>query len=302
MKTLFIGSKDLGVAALELFHGAGAEIAAVIARHDDPSLDMWYGSVTEMAQRLRLPVHRPADINAAEGIALIRDMAPDLVFTAFHPQIYSAELLSSVDATFLNLHFAPLPRYRGCMPGAWAIINGEATHGVTIHHMAPGVDDGDIAFQRTVPIDGDETGRSLYLKCDTAGAALLRDALPDILAGRIPATPQNRAEILYYPRGYPYGGVVAWGWEAAFIERYVRAMTFPPFRNPFTFVGGTKVFVDAVRVADIDSVTALPGAVMSHDPLTVQCGRGVIEITAHSFENDRSRARVDLATVEALGR
>ena len=302
MKVLFVGSKDMGVRALELFHDGGAEILAVIARaDDDPAASGWYRSVAGRAAHFGLAVYRPEDINSAESIALFRELRPDLVFTAFYPRIYSREVLSCIDAVFLNVHFAPLPRYRGCMPGAWAIINGESSHGVTVHHMAPGVDNGDIAFQMNVPIAANETGISLYRKCNRVGAELLRLALPDILAGRIPATPQNHRRALYRRRGYPYGGVVSWGWDAAFVERYVRAMTFPPFRNPFTFVGDTKVFVDAVTLIDADVVGTMPGTILRNDPVQVQCGRGVVQIDDVSFASERARASTRFPVAARLG-
>ena len=35
----------------------------------------------------------------------------------------------------LNVHLAPLPKYRGRHPLQWALINGETTYGVTIHRI-----------------------------------------------------------------------------------------------------------------------------------------------------------------------
>ena len=52
----------------------------------------------------------------------------------------------------LNVHLAPLPRYRGRHPLPWALINGESTFGITIHQMTKEIDGGDIYWQRQVPI------------------------------------------------------------------------------------------------------------------------------------------------------
>ena len=47
----------------------------------------------------------------------------------------------------INLHNAPLPKYRGVSPINWALKNKEQEHGVTIHEINPGIDDGRIIGQ-----------------------------------------------------------------------------------------------------------------------------------------------------------
>ncbi len=53
----------------------------------------------------------------------------------------------------LNVHLAPLPRYRGRHPLHWALINGEQEFGLTIHQMTDEFDGGEIYWQATVSVD-----------------------------------------------------------------------------------------------------------------------------------------------------
>lgn len=54
--------------------------------------------------------------------------------------------------TVLNVHLAPLPRYRGRHPLHWALINGEKEFGFTVHKMDKDFDAGEIYWQQRVPI------------------------------------------------------------------------------------------------------------------------------------------------------
>jgi len=44
----------------------------------------------------------------------------------------------------INLHFGLLPRYGGCYPITWSVLNGEKQAGSTLHYMEENFDEGDI--------------------------------------------------------------------------------------------------------------------------------------------------------------
>ncbi len=230
----------MGVKALQELIDREIDLCGVIARWDDPSPGQWYPSVADLASECKLPLFKPKDINDPEFVAQMKALAPDLMFTAFYPKIYKRALLEIPPHGSFNLHFAPLPRYRGSFPGAWAIINGETHHGVTIHQMAAGVDNGDIVAQVKVPIDPADTGKDLYEKCEEYGLQLFRQTLPALLDRSYTLTPQDPGQALYYDRNYPYGGVVNFAWTTTQVIDYIRACTFPPFPNPDAYVNGKK--------------------------------------------------------------
>ena len=291
----------MGVYALEILFSSNVEICGVVVRDDDPSPGMWYKSVTELAQKNGLLILKPKNINSPDFVNIIKDINPDLLLTAFYPQIYKAPLLQVAKYGSLNLHFAPLPKYRGSFPGAWAIINNEREHGVSIHYMRSGVDNGPIAFQKIVTIDSLETGHSLYKKCEEAGKSLLAKHLSEIISGEIASTPQDEKKAIYYPRGQPYGGVINWGWDSIFIERYIRALTFPPFKNPNTFVGNRKLFLEKISIINTDQTGHLPGTVLGKTPLQIQCGSGVIKIEKFHYSGNCVDAKNHPKKLQILG-
>jgi methionyl-tRNA formyltransferase len=89
----------------------------------------------------------------------------DLVFSVFYDRIIKQDFIDKCDK-ILNLHNAPLPKYRGMSPINWALKNGETSHGVTIHAIEAGIDTGPIYGQWLFGIDPkvDEV-RNVYDRC-----------------------------------------------------------------------------------------------------------------------------------------
>lgn len=70
----------------------------------------------------------------------------DLVMSVFYDKIIKSDFINRCKK-IINLHNGPLPKYRGVSPINWALKNNEIEHGVTIHEISPGIDDGHIIGQ-----------------------------------------------------------------------------------------------------------------------------------------------------------
>jgi hypothetical protein len=125
------------------------------------------------------------------------DMAiADLGISVFYDRILPPEFIDRF-GRLLNLHNSPLPRYRGVNPINWALKNGERSHGVTIHEITPGVDDGPIVSQLTYSIypEFDEVAE-VYRRALDYGWTLFEQTLP--LLDRIEAVSQNEEQATIY--------------------------------------------------------------------------------------------------------
>jgi methionyl-tRNA formyltransferase len=120
----------------------------------------------------------------------------DLVFSVFYDRILSAAFLARCRRA-LNLHNGPLPRYRGVSPINWALKQNESTHGVTIHEITPGIDDGPIVAQLLYSIypTTDEV-RDVYERSLTYGWTLFEQTMP--ILDRIEPRPQDESQALYF--------------------------------------------------------------------------------------------------------
>ena len=113
----------------------GDEIAAVVTHADDPRENHWFASVKDLAFENYLPVYQPRDPNALEFVEVMRNLAPDFLFSCYYRHLLKKPLLDLPTKGALNLHGSLLPRYRGRCPVNWVLIHGEIETGVTLHYM-----------------------------------------------------------------------------------------------------------------------------------------------------------------------
>ncbi len=98
----------------------------------------------------------------------------------------------------INVHGAPLPKYRGMMPSFWALQNGENKTAVTVHDLEAKLDDGDILVQQEVEIAPDETWDSLVRKTKAQGAQALILAIKQIKEGTVHRKANREEDATYY--------------------------------------------------------------------------------------------------------
>lgn len=129
--------------------------------------------------------------------ALLRELEPDVIFSAGFPWKLPVELLEVPRLGCINAHPALLPKYRGPEPIFWQLMNGEPRIGMTIHRMDAQFDTGPILAQRAIDISEDDDIDSVYGQLLALGGPLLPEALAAVAAG-VPGTPQP-AEGSYAP-------------------------------------------------------------------------------------------------------
>ncbi len=249
-KILFVGSKDIGYYCLNELVKKKEKIVGVVCRHDDPYKGQWYKSVSELALKNKLNVFKPADINDAAFIKEIENLQPDILICAQYPKIFKRNLIQVPSLGCINLHFAPLPKYRGCFPIAWAIINGENEFGVTMHFIDPGVDSGDIIAQEFFSIKDSDSGRDLYDRCTKKGLGLFKKTFPLVKSGKMPRSKQDNALAIKHSREAPFNKIINWNWEAKKVYNFIRSLYFPPFECTFTFYKGSKIHIPKSKIVD----------------------------------------------------
>ena len=119
----------------------------------------------------------------------------DLAFSCFYDKIVKNDFIEKC-TRILNLHNSPLPLYRGMRPINWALKDNRQKHGVTIHEITPGIDDGPIVSQVIFSIYPDfEEVEDVYLKALNYGYTLFRETMP--ILDNIEAKKQT-GEIIYH--------------------------------------------------------------------------------------------------------
>ena len=120
----------------------------------------------------------------------------DLAISVFYDKIIKPRYISSC-GRLLNIHNGPLPKYRGVSPINWALKNDEPKHGVTIHEITPGIDDGPIVGQVEYSIYPvfDEV-IDVYNRALEFGWVLFTQTMP--ILDKITPRPQDPALATYY--------------------------------------------------------------------------------------------------------
>lgn len=237
-----LGGKDLSCNILDYLGKSGKEVVAVIGNNEEKE-EKWYVSLNEKAKELKIPLLTPSNVNSPEFIQELKKLKPDIGFCNYYSQILKKEFLDSFPKGCINLHFAPLPKYRGVMPITWAIINGEKTHGVTMHYIDVGIDDGDIIAKKEFTIEEDDTGLDVYRKCERYGMELFKETFPLIEKGEQKRELQDGKEATYYSKKDLTSFEVDPSWNEKKKYDFIRALTFPPLKPAFMVVNGKKIMV-----------------------------------------------------------
>lgn len=281
MRTVVFAFSECGCTGIEALAEAGFDVHAVFTYADDPHEAGFYRSVLTLCRERGLPAFTGAH-DGPEGQRLLRDAAPDFIFSFYYRSLLPPELLSLAKRGAFNLHGSLLPQYRGRAPVNWVLVNGEKTTGVTLHHMAARADAGDIVAQAKVGIAYDDTAYSLQMKLVAAARTLLRANLPLIARGEAPRLRQNIAKGSYWGRRTPADGRIDWSQPAESVRNLVRAVT-TPYPGAFTFCGDYKLFIWQASVDN--DLHGAPGTVLSLSPLTVACGRGALIAESAQVDN-----------------
>ena len=276
MRAIVAGYHNMGCEGLEALLRNGYDVVAVFTYADAADEAIWFGSVAEAAARHNIPVYTPDDINHPLWIEKIRELKPDVLFSFYYRDILSPAILDIPASGCYNLHGSLLPKYRGRVPSNWAIINGETETGVTLHHMTPGIDDGDIVAQQSVSIDADDNAQTLVNKQVAAASSMLDECLPAIKAGNAGRTPQNNDEATYFGGRTADDGAIDWSKSATAVHNLVRAVT-RPYPGAFTFAGQRRLTIWETEVIDHSS-DAQPGTILSVDPLEIACGEAAVRV------------------------
>jgi methionyl-tRNA formyltransferase len=158
----------------------------------------WTDSLSAWAGAHHLPLVRSGHYKDIPDVGS-EDWHADLALSVFYDKIIKEWFIKKC-ARILNLHNSPLPKYRGVSPINWALKNGEASHGVTIHEITPGIDDGPIYSQLLYSIypEFDEV-QDVYARALEYGWTLFTQTMP--LLERITPVPQHHAKATYYGSG-----------------------------------------------------------------------------------------------------
>lgn len=233
MNILLAAEESIGVQVLSLLAEMHFSVVGVLTQAESTDGRSNIAAVAKQHGYEVLPSDLVTDTSFASWV---ENRAVDVLLNAHSLHIIQPAIVDAVRLGAFNLHPGPLPEYAGLNAPSWAIVNGETTHGVTLHWMDSGIDSGEIAYQVRFPIDESDTGLSLSLKCQQEGRLLVQQLFRDLSAGpaQVPRIAQKSVgRRLYTRKQIPWGGTIRWDQSAETIHAFVRASYFHPFASPW---------------------------------------------------------------------
>ena len=240
---------------VELVRGLGHEPVAHLAARMPPKFDN--PRAREFAGGLIVDGPTGIDLvypGARSRMApVLRFYEPDLLLCTAFPWRIPADALAVPRIACVNGHPSLLPRYRGPMPMAWAVRNGETEIGMTYHLMDEQFDTGNILAQGTVPLDDGETNESLWPKLGAVSAELLPRVFERLAAGDR-GDPQEGGDYQsLFDDDYAF---VDTSWTAEEVHRQVRAWRFAfigkNLRGPILERDGERRRLAATSLTEVD--------------------------------------------------
>ncbi len=244
---VIIGSSTPLQKTLPLFEGISAiELLAVFLDEKTDSASI------KWCVKNNIPWYPASEIKTENGLNIIQNLHPDWLLSVNSIVIIPSRILNIAGEGALNLHPGKLPEYAGLHTHQWAIRNGETKFGVTLHHMEPGVDTGDIAYQTLFDIAETDTGLSLFLKCITEGTLLVKKAIQAISDNhKIPSIQQDLTRRKLFTHKMALDGHIDWNWNSKTLLNFIRAANYEPFSSPtyspiFSFKNNSYILVKAM--------------------------------------------------------
>ncbi|CAM8625009.1 Natural product biosynthesis luciferase-like monooxygenase domain [Paracoccaceae bacterium] len=264
---LLIGNESLTRECGQVLLDRGHRIAAVVTRNAD---------VRTWARGAGLRVEAAGDWAALAGLSV------DWLLSVANLAVIPGDVLAMARKGAVNFHDGPLPRHAGLNAPVWAILAGEARHGITWHLIEGGVDEGDILEQRLFDIAPNETAVTLNTRCFEAGMESFPALVDQLETGLRRVKQDLTLRSLHLRHDRPAAmGRIDFAKPAEEVVRLVRALDHGRYWNPLS----TAKIATADRVLNVGSAelaegAGVPGAVLSAtaEGLVVACGVGAVRL------------------------
>jgi methionyl-tRNA formyltransferase len=157
-----------------------------------------YYSIEQLCGAYGVPYERIGNPNAEDFRQAVSDRRAEVLISVACPYILKRALLEMPPLGCINLHNAPLPRYKGMMPTFWQVFHGETALGLTIHYMTEEIDDGQILFQDWMEVRQDDTLDQLIRRSKRRAAQCLAQVLDRLETGTIQPVPLSKENSSYF--------------------------------------------------------------------------------------------------------
>jgi methionyl-tRNA formyltransferase len=139
-----------------------------------------FQTLKQLCMAYGIPYDSIGSPNEAPLVAALKQRAPDLLVSIACPYILKEAVLTAPRLGCINMHHAPLPKYKGMMPTFWQMFQGERKVGLTIHTMDVKIDEGKALLQDEMEIEPGESLDRLIRRSKRHGAHCMAKVLSQV--------------------------------------------------------------------------------------------------------------------------
>lgn len=294
-----MGTGDIAIPSFQALLGSGYETVALVTQPDKPAgrkMLLTPPRIKELALENGVEVLQPERVRSADELDLLRALAPDLIVVMAYGQILPKALLEMPSVACINLHASLLPKYRGASCIQSAIDEGDSETGITVMHVSPKLDEGDIILSKTVPITASTTGGVLHDELAEIAPVAMMEAIELLFTGAAPRQAQDDSLASYSPKLLRDHGLIDWTIPAEQLERRIRA--YDPWPGTYTSFEDSKGRSKRIKIFPKLELRAelsgQPGEVLAASgEFIVACGQGALKITELQVEGSRRMTAED---------
>ncbi len=264
---MFLGSPAFAAPSLNrLVEHDNIDVVLVVTQPDRPAgrgRKLTPPAVKTAATTLGLQVFQPETLRDDASVQVLEDAQPDLLVVVAYGELLRRNVLNLTPHGCLNVHPSLLPQYRGASPIPTAILNGDATTGVSIMKLVRKLDAGPVVSQVQINIRPEDTTGSLGERLADLAAAILPDVALRYVAGELTPIEQDEAAASHTREWSTADAEIDWMTSARQIDRLVRASH--PWPVAWTTDDDTRLRIHAASVAPDDSTLNAPPGTVAFD-------------------------------------
>lgn len=280
-RTIFMGTPEFALPALEALIRQGEDIVAVVTQPDRPKgrgKKVAPSPVKLLALENDIEVFQPERVSDSDFCDLIETREPDLIVVIAFGQILRKRLLDIPKWGIVNIHASLLPKYRGAAPIQMAILNDDDKTGLTVMRMDEGLDTGPILLQEEWPILKEETAGQLHDRLALKAGELSIKWLKQMSNNLIEEKPQDHSAASYAPKIAKSISLIDWKQPASKVSSLIRALDPKP--GAYTTWQNRRIKLFFSGIANEKRLDVIPGRVVGQGEggLIIEAGQGTIKV------------------------
>lgn len=247
-RIFYWGSKPLGYKCFKYLldiiskQYEGVKIIGVCISEKDIKKDRIKGqNISKIAEKKTIPVFTEQNHISLKG---------DLGICVGYPHKISLETIRKYRNGIINLHFAPLPYYRGSKTLSHAILNGEKKYGLSFHYIDESLDTGPIIAVKLYKLPTDKTAEEIIKELERLALGFFKNYVHRMIVEKLPSINQEvivrrkKIKLKSYRRNSLdnlYRISLNWPFEK--IYRTVRALSLEKNKLPYIALGGKRIYL-----------------------------------------------------------